>query len=177
MRPAATRPARTVPAEGGGQTTDPKNFAECAGILGDKQPGINFGTNPSGLFGNLRRYDPSVCPDGSEQLSICNPADTPHTSAGLKSATSAPAQPQQQAATPEQQKQIQKILHGVNPNKIKENAKKKLQNLLPQLPPPSQLPQLPQIPQLPQLPQGLNLNGSAPSGSTTGDLLNFLLGQ
>ncbi len=160
-----------VPAEGGGETTDPKNFAECAGILGDRQPGINYGTNPSGLFGNLGRYDPSVCPDGSEQHSICNPADAPHTAAGLKSVTTAPAQPQQTAPTPQQQKQIQKILGGVNPNKIKENAKKKLQDLLPQLPP------LSQLPQVPQLPQGLNLNGSAPSGSTTQDLLNFLLGQ
>jgi ABC-type transporter Mla subunit MlaD len=160
-----------LPAEGGGETTDPKNFAECAGILGDKQPGINYGTNPSGLFGNLGRYDPSVCPNGSEQHSICNPADAPHTAASLQSATTTPAQPQQQAATPEQQKQIQKILGGVNPNKIKDDAKKKLQDLLPQLPP------LSQLPQLPQLPQGVNLNGSAPSGSTTQDLLNFLLGQ
>jgi ABC-type transporter Mla subunit MlaD len=162
----------TVPAEGGGQTTDPKHFAECAGILGDKQPGINYGTNPSGLFGNLGRYDPGVCPDGSDQLSICNPADPPHTKAGLQAATAPPA-PQEQAATPEQQKQIEKILNGVDPNKITDDAKKKLQDLLPGVP----LPQLPQLPQLGQLPQGLGLNGSAPSGSTTQDLLDFLLGQ
>jgi ABC-type transporter Mla subunit MlaD len=149
-------------------TTDPKDFAECAGILGDKQPGINYGTNSSGLFGNLGRYDPSVCPQGSDQLSICNPADAPHSAAGLQSATTPPAQPQQQAATPEQQKQIQKILNGVDPNKIKDDAQKKLQDLLPQLPP---------LSQLPQLPQGVNLNSTPPSGSTTQDLLNFLLGQ
>jgi ABC-type transporter Mla subunit MlaD len=148
-------------------TTDPRHFAECAGILGDKQPGINYGTNPSGLFGNLGRYDPSVCPQGSDQLSICNPNDAPHSTAGLKSATTAPAPPQQQAATPEQQKQIQKILNGVNPNKIKDDTQKKLQDLLPQLPPLS----------LPQLPQPLNPNSASPSGSTTQDLLNFLLGQ
>ncbi|MFL5897428.1 MAG: hypothetical protein ACJ76D_03060 [Solirubrobacterales bacterium] len=155
-------------------TTNPKDFAECAGILGDKQPGINYGTNPSGLFGNLGRYDPSVCPDGSANLTICNPADAPHTSAGLKSATApqaAPA-PQQPSATPEQQKQIDKILKGVDPNKIPDNVKKKLHDLLPGVP----LPQLPQLPQV-QLPQGLGVNGSAPSGSTTQDLLNFLLGQ
>src|SRR3954447_26871562 len=34
-----------------GITNNPRDFAECAGILGDKQPGINYGTNPSGLFG------------------------------------------------------------------------------------------------------------------------------
>ncbi len=172
--PCAYQTGPKVPAEGGGETTDPKNFAECAGILGDKQPGINYGTNPSGLFGNLGRYDPSVCPNGSEQHSICNPADTPHTAASLRSATAAPTQPQQAAPTPQQQKQIQKILGGANPNKIKENAQKKLQDLLPQLP---QLPPISQLPQLPQLPQGVNLNESAPSGSTTQDLLNFLLGQ
>jgi ABC-type transporter Mla subunit MlaD len=171
--PCGYQTGPTVPAAGGGQTTDPKHFAECAGILGDKQPGINYGTNPSGLFGNLGRYDPSVCPDGSNQLSICNPADPPHTSAGLQSATTAPATQQPQQATPEQQKQVEKILKGVDPNKITDDTKKKLQDLLPGVP----LPQLPQLPDLGQLPQGLNLNGSAPSGSTTQDLLNFLLGQ
>jgi ABC-type transporter Mla subunit MlaD len=155
-----------------GTTRNPKDFAECAGILGDKQPGINYGTNPSGLFGNLGRYDPSVCPDGSTELSICNPADPPHTAAGLKGATASPTQPQPQAATPEQQKQIQKILNGTDPNKLPDDAKKKLQDLLPGVP----LPQLPQLPQA-QLPQGASPNGSAPSGSTTQDLLNFLLGQ
>jgi ABC-type transporter Mla subunit MlaD len=171
--PCGYQTGPTVPAEGGGQTTDPKHFAECAGILGDKQPGINYGTNPSGLFGNLGRYDPSVCPDGSNQLSICNPADPPHTSAGLQSATNAPATQQPQQATPEQQKQVEKILNGVDPNKITDDTKKKLQDLLPGVP----LPQLPQLPDLGQLPQGLGLNGSAPSGTTTQDLLNFLLGQ
>jgi ABC-type transporter Mla subunit MlaD len=164
----------TVAAEGGSQTSDPKHFAECAGILGDKQPGINYGTNPSGLFGNLGRYDPSVCPDGSDQLTICNPADPPHTSAGLQSATTGPAAPQQQPATPEQQKQVDKILKGVDPNKIPDDVKKKLKDLLP---PGVQLPQLPQLPPQLGLPQGLGLNGSAPSGNTTQDLLNFLLGQ
>jgi len=167
--PCGYQTGPTVPAKGGGETTDPKNFAECAGILGDKQPGINYGTNPSGLFGNLGRYDPSVCPAGSNQLSICNPADAPHSSAGLESATSAPAAPQQQAATPEQQKEIDKILKGVDPNKLPDDAKKKLKDLLPGVP-------LPQVPQL-QVPQVPGLNGSSPSGSTTQDLLDFLLGQ
>jgi ABC-type transporter Mla subunit MlaD len=158
-------------------TSNPKDFAECAGILGDKQPGINYGTNPSGLFGNLGRYDPSVCPasgGGSAVPSICNPADPPHTSAGLQSATTAPAQPQQTAPpTPDQQKQINKILKGVDPNKIPDDAKKKLQDLLPGVP----LPQLPQLPQLPNLGGGTSSGSSSSSGNATQDLLNFLLGQ
>jgi ABC-type transporter Mla subunit MlaD len=155
-------------------TRDPRNFAECAGILGDKQPGINYGTNPSGLFGNLGRYDPSVCPQGSDELSICNPADPPHNAASLQSATTAPSTtPRQQPVTPEQQKQVDKILKGVDPNKIPDDAKKKLHDLLPGVP----LDQIPQLPQLPQVPQVPGLNGSSTSGSATQDLLNFLLGQ
>jgi hypothetical protein len=148
-------------------TTDPKNFAECAGILGDRQPGINYGTNPSGLFGNLGRYDPSVCPDGSTQLSICNPSDPPHTTASLRSAGQAPS-PQQQTPQ-EQQKQLQKILPpGVNPNKLPEKVQQQLHDLVPNLP---QLPQLPQAP-LPNVTP--NASGG---GSPTDNLLNFLLGQ
>ncbi len=128
-------------------TSDPKNFAECAGILGDSQPGINYGTNPSGLFGNLSRYDPSVCPQGSLAPSICDPADTPHSSASLRSATTAPAPPQQQQQQQQQQlpqgaqKDLNKILPpGVDPNKLPDKVQQQLQDLLPQLP---QLPQLP----------------------------------
>ena len=159
-----------VAAKGGGETTDPRNFAECAGILGDRQPGINYGTNPSGLFGNLSPYDPSVCPDGSEQKSICDPSATPHSAAALRAAGAAPAPtPQQQQQ--EQQKQIEKILGGVNPDKLKGDAGKQLHDLLPQLP------QLPSLPQLPQLPQGPSPSVPAPSSSPTDNLLNFLLGQ
>jgi ABC-type transporter Mla subunit MlaD len=150
-------------------TTDPKDFAECAGILGDNQPNINTGTNPSGLYGDLKPYDRSVCPNGSADKAICDPTQQVQA-AGLNSAQGAtPAQPQQQtAATPEEQKQIQKILNGVNPNNITDQTQQKLQNLIPDLP---------ALPQLPQLGQGLNSNSTAPSGSTTSDLLNFLLGQ
>jgi ABC-type transporter Mla subunit MlaD len=166
-----------VPAKGfnatGETTTNPRDYAECAGILGDAQPGINFGANPSGLFGNLSRYDPSVCPNGSEQLSICNPADPPHTSASLRAAEQAPApqQPQQQQPqTPqEQRKELDKLLPpGVDPNKLPEKVQEQLQDVLPQLP---QLPPLPQLPQL--LGPSPNGAGSAP----TDNLLNFLLGQ
>jgi ABC-type transporter Mla subunit MlaD len=153
-------------------TNDPKNFAECAGILGDRQPGINYGTNSSGLFGNLGRYDPSVCPDGSNAPSICNPADAPHTSASLKAAQTAPAAAapqQQQSPQQQQQKDLQKILPpGVNPNKLPDKVQQQLQDLLPQLP------QLPPVPQLPQL---LGPSASGSSSSSTDNLLNFLLGQ
>src|SRR3954451_5789580 len=155
-----------VPAKGGGQTTDPRNFAECAGILGDAQPGINYGTNPSGLFGNLSRYDPSVCPDGSQQLSICNPADSPHTSAALRTAAPAPAPQQQQqqqgTPTPEQLKdKLKKVLPpGVDPSKLPDKVKKQLKDLLPQLP------QLPPLPQAPPTPGGS-------SSSPTDNILNF----
>jgi ABC-type transporter Mla subunit MlaD len=163
-------------------TRDPKNYAECAGILGDSQPGINYGTNPSGLFGNLGRYDPSVCPQGSLALSICNPADPPHTSASLQSATTAPAlqqpqqqeqgqQPQQQQQEQQQtpQKDLNKVLPpGVNPNKLPQDLQEQLQDVLPQLP---------QLPQLPPLPQLLNPNSTGGSGAATDNLLNFLLGQ
>ncbi len=151
-------------------TTDPKDFAECAGILGDNQPNINTGTNRSGLYGDLPPYDGSVCPDGSTVKAICDPSSV--QSAGLTLAKgAAPAQqgqPQQQtAATPEEQKQLQKILNGVDPNKVTDDTQKKLQDLLPELPPLT----------LPQLPQVLGPNSTAPSGSTTSDLLDFLLGQ
>jgi ABC-type transporter Mla subunit MlaD len=154
-------------------TRDPTNFAECAGILGDAQPGINYGTNPSGLFGNLSRYDPSVCPDGSTELSICNPADPPHTTAALRAAGQAPAQQQQQQQpqTPQaQQKELEKLLDDVKkPEKLPEKVQEQLQDILPQLP------QLPPVPQLPQL-LGPNPSGAG-GGSPTNNILNFLLGS
>jgi ABC-type transporter Mla subunit MlaD len=171
-----------VPAKGGGSTTDPTNFAECAGILGDRQPNINYARQPTGLFGNLRRYDGSVCPEGSTVPEICD-ANTFNTYAKLAAPQAAtPAepdqsQPQQQAQpqTPQQQaqqKQLDKLLEGVDPDKLKNETQQQLQDLL-------QLPQLPPLPQLPQLPplQGSNQAGGSTTGSTTGNLLDFLLGQ
>jgi ABC-type transporter Mla subunit MlaD len=165
-------------------TTDPRNFAECAGILGDRQPNINYAHRSSGLFGNLQPYDGSVCPKNSGANNvvptICQASNVLH-SAELKSAGPAPAQGEQQqpqAATPQQQKQLQQILQGVDPNKLKDDTEKKLQELLQQLP--QAIPQLPQA--LPNITQGLGLGGSAAPNSSTGsgsttDLLNFLLGQ
>jgi ABC-type transporter Mla subunit MlaD len=155
-----------------GTTTNPANFAECAGILGDHQPGINYGTNPSGLFGNLHAYDGSVCPDGSTDTAICNPAVHFHSALHSNAAAPTTQQQQQQQQQETQQQKIQKILQGIDPNKLKGDTEKKLKDLLqnPNLPP---LPQLPQIPS-PALP-GLGFN-SSPS-SPTGNLLDFLLGR
>jgi virulence factor Mce-like protein len=52
---------------GDGTTTNIKDANPCVSWLGDTQPGINqdIGSPP---------YDPSVCPDGSTDLSLCNPA-------------------------------------------------------------------------------------------------------
>jgi ABC-type transporter Mla subunit MlaD len=168
-----------VPAKGGGSTTNPADFAECAGILGDRQPGINYARRPSGLFGNLPRYDASVCPNnvGAENIvpTICDGSVHTH-SATIKAAgpptAQAPApqqqgqpqQPGQQGKTPQQQ--LQNVLPpGVNPTKLPDQVQKQLQDLLPQLP------------QLPPLPQLLNPNPSGSSVPPTDNLLNFLLGQ
>jgi ABC-type transporter Mla subunit MlaD len=167
-------------------TTDPKNYRECAGILGDKQPNINYGQhnqsngyNPGdpgfGLFGNLHAYDGKVCPDGSFQKSICDPSVNFHA-AGFQSTTAAPAPaPTQQQidALPEaQKKRVQDILGGKDPSKLKDEALKKLQDQLDQL----GLPPLTQIPgQLPQI-SGINTTPTAPTSTATDDLLGFLFG-
>jgi ABC-type transporter Mla subunit MlaD len=164
-------------------TSNPKNFAECAGILGDRQPGINYGRNSTGRFGDLGPYDGSVCPKNTGAPgSATNPvpdicqASNSVKSAGLKAAGPVPAQSGQQpvAPTPEQQKQIQKIVQGVDPNKVAGDTEKQLQQLLQQIP--NVIPQLPQG--LPQLPLGgSSTSPDSSSGSSTTNLLNFLLGQ
>jgi hypothetical protein len=84
-----------------------------------------------------------------------------------------PQQEQPQAQSPEQkeqQKELDKLLDGVDPNKLPEETQEKLKDLL-------QLPQLPPLPNvLPPLAGGGSPNASAPSGSTTSNLLDFLLG-
>ena len=55
-----------IPAEGGGTTTDFLEIAKCATWLGPNQPGINDDLG-------LPPYDPSVCPDGSDDPEICDP--------------------------------------------------------------------------------------------------------
>ncbi|MEK6277734.1 MAG: MlaD family protein, partial [Actinomycetota bacterium] len=56
-----------VPAAGGGTTTSASNRDRCVSWLGPTQPDIN---DPL----NLPPYDPSVCPQGSDDLALCNPA-------------------------------------------------------------------------------------------------------
>jgi hypothetical protein len=137
------------------------------------QPGINYGTNPSGLYGNLHAYDGSVCPDGSDNPSICDPA-VHFSSSSLQAAGPAPQnqqgqQQQQQPQTPKDaQKQLQDLLGGNKPPKLPGNAEEQLHDLLPNLP---------QLPSLPQLPQTVNPNGTGSGSSPTDNLLNFLLGQ
>lgn len=156
-----------VPAKGfnatGETTTDPRNFAECAGILGDRHPNINYGTNPSGLFGNLGPYPPSVCPDGSTNHAICNPGATPDAAAALR--TTGAAEQAQQEEQERQQKQIDKILGKTPGKKLTEDAKKKLEEIL----------GVPAPPQIPNLPPGVGSNSTPPS-SSAGGLLDFLLG-
>lgn len=56
----------TVPAQDGGETTDILEAHRCVAWLGDNQPGINGGPE-------LPPYDPSVCPQGSDDLELCDP--------------------------------------------------------------------------------------------------------
>jgi ABC-type transporter Mla subunit MlaD len=163
-------------------TTDPRDYAECAGILGDAQPGISFGANPSGLFGSLPRYDGSVCPDGSTNHAICDPTVQTQAAGFAAPPAAGPMQQQQppQPQAPEQQrqqKQLEELLDKVDPNKLKDETQKKLEDLL-QQPQQPQLPQLPQLPSLPPQLPGLNLGGGSggSSGSGTNNLLDFLLG-
>ncbi len=56
----------------GPRTTDPLAAEECVSGLGPNQPGITPGQSEADL--GIPPYDPAVCPDGSTDLSICNPA-------------------------------------------------------------------------------------------------------
>jgi ABC-type transporter Mla subunit MlaD len=150
-------------AQGGGKTTNAKNVLECAGILGDTAPGINYGTNPSGLFGNLPRYDPRVCPMGSLDTQICNPADAPHGTAAFNSAGANAQQEQQQQQAQQQQQQIDDLLGALN-DKTKDKEKR-LRELL-GLPPAVSLPS--------QVTQGIATGTT--DRATSNDLLNFLFG-
>ncbi len=56
-------------ADGSAATTDVRQANRCVAWLGDRQPDINEPLN-------LPPYDPSVCPDGSTDTSLCDPAGT-----------------------------------------------------------------------------------------------------
>ena len=55
--------------DGSAATTDITQANGCVAWLGGNQPGINQQVN-------LPPYDPSVCPGGSDDLSLCDPAGT-----------------------------------------------------------------------------------------------------
>jgi ABC-type transporter Mla subunit MlaD len=56
----------------GPRTTDPLDADNCVGGLGPNQPGITPGQQEADL--GIPPYDPAVCPTGSTDLSICDPA-------------------------------------------------------------------------------------------------------
>jgi ABC-type transporter Mla subunit MlaD len=156
---------------GAGHTTDPGSAAECVSVLGDRQPGINYGTNPSGLFGNLHAYDDSVCPMGSSHPAICDPGVSFHgafrqKAIGTEAPTEAPPAP--------------------SPDETENPLEKPLENLTePGAQPPTEQ-ELREILGLPPgvaLPEGLtdSLGPTYPSPSppppVVDNLLDFLLGS
>jgi ABC-type transporter Mla subunit MlaD len=69
----------TIPSASGGDTTSIADAHRCVAWLGPNQPGINQSVD-------VPPYDPSVCPGGSNDLSLCNPAGTTSASDGFKRA-------------------------------------------------------------------------------------------
>jgi hypothetical protein len=69
-----------VPKAGGGTTTSFSQADPCVSWLGPNQPGINQNIGAP-------RYDKSVCPDGSKDLSLCDP----NISAKAKTSAAAPS--------------------------------------------------------------------------------------
>ena len=68
--PGPQEPQPGVPnADGSAATTNVLEANRCVAWLGPNQPGLNQDLN-------LPPYDPSVCPEGSNDLELCNPAGT-----------------------------------------------------------------------------------------------------
>jgi ABC-type transporter Mla subunit MlaD len=164
-------------------TRDPRKAAHCVGVLGDYQPGVSEGTvdtatgltdfTPGVPGGQLRKYDSSVCPDGSTWLSLCDPS-SPNPYAGFQTTATAPTAPNagqepSQPSVPQDEltpKQIRKIL-GLPP-------KAPIPPKVPNVPNIPSVPNVPSFPSLPGLPGPLG-GGGAPN-TTGGGLLDFLLG-
>jgi phospholipid/cholesterol/gamma-HCH transport system substrate-binding protein len=146
--------------------TDPATAPSCVSILGDNQPGLNGQPGPTA---NLPRYDNSVCPDGSTDLALCDPAISTHGAAVRKAAGTAAAPPPAAAAppdalTPQALKDIEKGKPVPKPLQDAlglTNGKPLLQN-----------------PQLQQTLQQLGVGASSSkSPDVTNSLLNFLFGS
>jgi ABC-type transporter Mla subunit MlaD len=155
-------------------TTSPADKNRCVEWLGPHQPGINAGPE-------LPPYSGSVCPQGSNDLSLCNPAN-PRQSGTVQSRNT-PGAGGPQLTTPQPPAQPGGGAGG--------GGQPNLPNLPngPKLPHVPHLPNLPNVPGLPNLPGGLggllgtgdgqNSNGGPLGGggqSSTNDLLNFLFG-
>jgi ABC-type transporter Mla subunit MlaD len=162
-------------------TTSAANRNRCVSWVGPNQPGINSG--PS-----LPPYSGQVCPQGSSDLSICNPAN-PRNGAQTRSS---PAPGANGPAIPLPAAPAQPGAPGANGPQLP-NA--------PNLPNVPNLPNLPNVPKTPNVPNiggiggllgiggggqggstnplgGTGLGGSGGQNSTgnTNDLLNFLFG-
>jgi ABC-type transporter Mla subunit MlaD len=177
----------TDPGPADDHTRDPRKAAHCVGVLGDYQPGVSEGTvddatgltdfTPGAPGGELRKYDSSVCPDGSTWLSLCDPS-SPNPYAGFQAA------PQPQQTQPGAQAPTQP---GVAPEEISPKKLREILGLPPDAPLPKppkvpgvpsvpNLPQIPVLPSLPQLPGLPPLGGGSAPNSTGSNLLGFLLG-
>jgi ABC-type transporter Mla subunit MlaD len=160
-------------------TQDPQEAAHCVSILGDYQPGITPNTvgpggltdfDPNGPGGQLRRYDGSVCPDGSTRLAICDPGVFNTYSAGFKAATQAQAPEPVPVEVPDVE-QVEDALGDLKkPLEDLDELRKKLG-----LPPGTPLP--PEVTDAVGLTQPNSAQPqSAPPSAPATDLLNFLFG-
>ena len=164
-----TVPAADDPGDGSTATTSAANRNRCVSWLGPNQPQV---TQPLAA----PPYDPSVCPDGSDDLRLCNPAGS--TRAATRQSISGGSGGGQSGG------------NGSGPEiPVSPGAAPALPNV----------PQLPGLPDLPQIPGGgpgglgglLGLGGATsgggggllggkgPSGDQgpNNDLLNFLFGN
>jgi virulence factor Mce-like protein len=145
-------------------STNPKTADHCVAILGDNQPGIG----ENGPTGNLNRYDNSVCPSGSTDLSICDPAISTH--GGTRKASTATTGDAQQLQLPDKAKEL------LTPQVVQDiQDGKKVPKPLADVLGPNASQQLQQTIQ--SLTGGGQSTTPGTDKSTATDLLNFLFGQ
>jgi ABC-type transporter Mla subunit MlaD len=143
--------------------TDPKTADHCVAVLGDNQPGIG----QTGPTGNLPRYDNSVCPTGSTDLAICDPAISTHGGT-RKVATGTTGNANLQLPAKAQQLLTPQVVQDIQNGKP---VPKPLQQLLG----PGGTQQLEQTIQ--QATSSGSSSSAGPDKATATDLLNFLFGQ